>query len=218
MDTDATGVPLPTGLVMRATLWQGQAAASAVIARVLVEIFAAAGITLDVVLTLDDLLAAGARQRRASDHDFLLIDCCAGDPADIDRCVAVATRTPRAVHILHPREETVRAIGRIARRPVVWMPSAFTVAGLLDKLRALQALAAADHSEGKERPVLTTREREVLALVLDGSKNQRIAAELRISPETVKSHVCTLLTKLGASSRADLIARGHAEPPVGWDG
>jgi DNA-binding NarL/FixJ family response regulator len=51
------------------------------------------------------------------------------------------------------------------------------------------------------RARLTAREQEVLSLVVAGRDNTEIAAELVISPETVKSHVSSLLTKLEADNR-----------------
>ena len=53
----------------------------------------------------------------------------------------------------------------------------------------------------RRRPTLTRREREVLSLIVEGRENNEIAAELVISPETVKTHVSTILEKLGADNR-----------------
>jgi len=54
---------------------------------------------------------------------------------------------------------------------------------------------------GGDSPGLTKREREVLALIAKGSDNNQIAAELVISPETVKTHVSRILEKLEAGNR-----------------
>src|SRR6266700_1868038 len=48
---------------------------------------------------------------------------------------------------------------------------------------------------------LTTRELEVLQLIADGLANKEIAWKLRITEKTVKSHVSTILGKLGLQSR-----------------
>jgi DNA-binding NarL/FixJ family response regulator len=56
---------------------------------------------------------------------------------------------------------------------------------------------------------LTTREREVLQLVGAGLTNAEIAAELRLSPNTVKEHASSMFRKLGARNRADAVVRAQ---------
>ena len=53
---------------------------------------------------------------------------------------------------------------------------------------------------------LTPREREVLELVAEGMSNRAIAERLGNSEHTVKFHVSSLLGKLGAVTRAELVA------------
>lgn len=55
---------------------------------------------------------------------------------------------------------------------------------------------------------LTSREREVLELLSRGLPNKLIARRLQISEHTVKFHVSSIYTKLGASSRTDAVSRG----------
>ncbi|NOK62801.1 MAG: response regulator transcription factor [Chloroflexi bacterium AL-W] len=55
---------------------------------------------------------------------------------------------------------------------------------------------------------LTTREQEVLNLISQGLSNKLIAQQLSISEHTVKFHISSLYTKLGASSRTDAVSRG----------
>jgi two-component system, NarL family, nitrate/nitrite response regulator NarL len=57
-------------------------------------------------------------------------------------------------------------------------------------------------------PVLTPREIEVLAALRDGLSNKAAARRLGISPHTVKFHVEALFKKLGATSRAEAVAKG----------
>jgi len=52
--------------------------------------------------------------------------------------------------------------------------------------------------------MLTVREQEVAALTCLGYTNRQIAAQLGVSPETVKSHLRSLLRKLGLHSKEDL--------------
>lgn len=54
---------------------------------------------------------------------------------------------------------------------------------------------------------LTTREREVFALLARGASNAEIANELVISIFTVKTHVKKILRKLGAMNRSEAIYR-----------
>ncbi len=53
---------------------------------------------------------------------------------------------------------------------------------------------------------LTTREREVVTLIALGRDTAQIAEQLHISPETVRTHVRNAMSKLGARTRAQLVA------------
>jgi two-component system, NarL family, response regulator LiaR len=53
---------------------------------------------------------------------------------------------------------------------------------------------------------LTEREREVLALMIEGLNNSEIADRLVVSRSTAKFHVSSILSKLRASSRTEAVA------------
>ncbi|HEY6639018.1 MAG TPA: response regulator transcription factor [Solirubrobacterales bacterium] len=74
------------------------------------------------------------------------------------------------------------------------------VSALIERARKHEPPPPSSASDG---PTLTEREHEVLGLIVEGKDNNEIAAALVISPETVKSHVSTVLGKLGAGNRAE---------------
>ncbi len=63
-------------------------------------------------------------------------------------------------------------------------------------------------SDTTNRPLLTPRELEVLALVGEGMSNKTIARRLNISAHTVKYHLEAVFAKLAVRSRAEAVTRG----------
>lgn len=53
---------------------------------------------------------------------------------------------------------------------------------------------------------LTEREKEILALMVEGLQNLEIAGRLVVSQSTVKFHVSNILSKLGVTSRTEAVA------------
>ena len=69
--------------------------------------------------------------------------------------------------------------------------------------KVLQQLRAAGSSPPEESSLagLTDREMQVLRLIANGEDNAQIAAELHISPKTVKNHISNILMKLQIENR-----------------
>ena len=72
----------------------------------------------------------------------------------------------------------------------------------------LPAASQSEAGSGQTLEALTAREIEVLVLMAQGLANKNIADRLAISEHTVKFHVSSILSKLGASSRTEAVTRG----------
>jgi two-component system, NarL family, response regulator LiaR len=70
---------------------------------------------------------------------------------------------------------------------------------------AVQALVQGDTPKPPQNYDLTSREREVLTLVVEGLNNPEIAERLNVSYSTARAHVSNILFKLGVSNRAEAI-------------
>ncbi|MEU7886525.1 response regulator transcription factor [Microbispora bryophytorum] len=91
-----------------------------------------------------------------------------------------------------PRDDLFGAVRAAAEGRTVLSPG--ITARLVARVRA-----PANHS-------LSSREREVLRLVAEGSSNREIAAALFVSEATVKTHLTHIFGKLGAKDRAAAVA------------
>jgi NarL family two-component system response regulator LiaR len=86
--------------------------------------------------------------------------------------------------------------------------------GLLHPAVAARLMEEVASSGGRQVPdSLTQREREVVALIARGLSNKRIALELGISEKTVKTHVSSILGKLGLTDRTQVALYAVRE---GW--
>jgi two-component system NarL family response regulator len=71
--------------------------------------------------------------------------------------------------------------------------------------RLIQGEPAAP-AEGTPLPELTRREIEILRRLTGGASTRTMAAELHVSPATVRNHVQNILAKLGVHSRLEAAA------------
>lgn len=72
-----------------------------------------------------------------------------------------------------------------------------------------------DHAPVQPIEPLTAREEEVLLTVARGRTNAEIADELYISLSTVKSHLASLMTKLGARNRVEIAMWAYETGRIG---
>jgi two-component system nitrate/nitrite response regulator NarL len=105
-------------------------------------------------------------------------------------------------------EDLIAAVESVARGELLCSPA---LAGALG--RRVAALARARAEQPPAAVPLTTREREIAALIDEGLSNKEIARRLQIELPTVKNHVHHILEKLGVHRRAEAAAliRGRAQ-------
>ena len=104
------------------------------------------------------------------------------------------------------REAVATAAEAATRARVVAELLDEALAGLQDGETAPRLVLVSSRRFPSEPDALSAREREVLALVAEGRTNKAIADALYVSPNTVKTHVSSLLHKLQADSRVQLAA------------
>jgi DNA-binding NarL/FixJ family response regulator len=98
-------------------------------------------------------------------------------------------------------EDLVAAVRTVADGGALLAPS--VTRRLISRFAAPPSL---DSSVVSRLDRLTDREREVLIAVAAGSSNIEIAEDLYVGPATVKTHVSSILTKLGLTNRAQAVA------------
>ncbi|WP_345042132.1 response regulator transcription factor [Streptomyces sannanensis] len=103
-----------------------------------------------------------------------------------------------------PREELFAAVRAAAEGRSVLSPA--VASRLVHRVRTPQ---------GSTRTPLSSREREVLALVAKGTPNREIARLLFISEATVKTHLTHLYAKLAVTDRAAAVATAYERGILG---
>jgi DNA-binding NarL/FixJ family response regulator len=153
---------------------------------------------------------------RALRPDVTLMDIQMADMNGIDAILAIRTEFPNAKMIVLTTYEgdalAYRALKAGAR---AYLLKSLVRKDLLNTVREVNAghkhiqseVAArlADHAADDR---LTEREVQVLILMGDGNSNKLIADKLSIAEHTVKGHVKSILSKLGASDRTHAVKLG----------
>jgi two-component system nitrate/nitrite response regulator NarL len=86
----------------------------------------------------------------------------------------------------------------------IWLDSHTTAAVMRQFQTGQEASGSVQGGKGRERSPLSTREREIVALVAQGYKNKEMAEKMFISEQTVKNHLHNIFDKLGVSDRLEL--------------
>jgi DNA-binding CsgD family transcriptional regulator len=92
---------------------------------------------------------------------------------------------------------------RLAGQSAIRTTDASAARRLLEQARELATDVAGAPASASG---LTERELEIARLVIDGRTHKEIGAQLYVAPKTVEHHVARIRTKVGASTRAELLA------------
>jgi DNA-binding NarL/FixJ family response regulator len=105
------------------------------------------------------------------------------------------------------KSATLDSVVDAVRRAAV-APEVFSAAGLAAAMRRRDSV---------DKPRLTPRETEVLALLKDGLSVGQVAKGLYMSESTVKTHVAKIYDKLGATNRAQALMAAIRQGLVATD-
>ena len=102
-----------------------------------------------------------------------------------------------------PPEELLRAVRVVAAGDALLAPS------VTRRIIEQFARRPAQPQLGSQLESLTQREREVLIMLAGGKSNAELAAELFVSEGTIKTHVSSLLAKLGLRDRVQAVVLAY---------
>ena len=116
---------------------------------------------------------------------------------DTDERILAALRAGAKGYLLKgaPRAEVFNAIRVVSQG-----------GSLLQPAIASKILEQLNKSSETDAETLTDRENQVLALLAQGKSNQEIAAALSITERTVKFHVSSIMSKLSAHNRTEVVS------------
>jgi DNA-binding NarL/FixJ family response regulator len=157
-------------------------------------------VVMDIRMPLvDGIQATRDLQRRLAEPPRVLVVTTFGDDENVYAALHAGA------HGFLPKRarpaEIVDAVRIVARGESLLFPAA------IRSLAARHAPTAA--RAGTTLAELTPREREILQLVARGRSNSEIAGELYLGLQTVKTHVSSLLRKLGARDRTQAVIAAY---------
>lgn len=156
---------------------------------------------------------AALAEAAASQPDVVLMDLLMPDGDGAEAIRALATAAPRArVLVLSSFADDDRVFPAMEAGAAGYLLKDVDPDRLAEAIREVHRGRPALHPDVAERLMrrvadpgggsrLTPREREVLQLVVEGFANKQIARRLRITEKTVKTHVSSVLQKLGVADR-----------------
>jgi DNA-binding NarL/FixJ family response regulator len=153
---------------------------------------------------------------RSTRPDVTLMDVQMPDMDGIDAILAIRSEFPQArIIVLTTYEGDALAYRALKAGARAYILKSLVRKDLLSTIRSvhagqkrIQSEVAAKLADHAADDPLTEREIEVLSMMGDGNSNKMIADKLSITEHTVKGHVKSILSKLGASDRTHAVKLG----------
>jgi DNA-binding NarL/FixJ family response regulator len=176
--------------------------------------------TAAIVARQDDMEIAGTaasleelRPILAGQVDVLLLDLRLGQESGFDLLRSDADVPMPAVVVLTSYDYPQYADAALRLGAAGFVVKTAPTAELLDAVRRAAAGGLAFGVRPGNGVALSSREREVVRLVVDGASNDEIGGRLGISSRTVESHLRRLFERSNVASRTELTSRALRE---GW--
>jgi DNA-binding NarL/FixJ family response regulator len=184
-----------------------------------------AGMAPDVeIVEATDLVTARAALAAHPDAELALLDLCMPGMNGADSVAALAAGAPTVPLVVVSTNDMPRDIRAVlAAGASGFVPKHENASVLLGALRVVleggtyapTSLASASHADLAPAPALTPRQRDVLAMVVDGHSNKQIGQRLGLSEQTVKGHLLAIFRTLNVRNRVQAVQAAQALGVVG---
>jgi two-component system response regulator DesR len=150
-----------------------------------------------------------ALARRYEPH-VALLDLFVGSESGAEICGRLREVSPATRVLLISGAGRISATAARAAGASGFVTKDWAANDVVDAVREVAAGGTVFEEAAEEPPGgLSPREREVLELIATGATNAEIAAQLFLSPHTVKEHTSALYRKLGVRNRAEAVQRAQ---------
>ncbi|HZO37217.1 MAG TPA: response regulator transcription factor [Solirubrobacteraceae bacterium] len=140
----------------------------------------------------------------------VLLDLFVGSESGTEICVRLLEASPNTKVLFISGAGRISAAAARAAGASGFVTKDWAAADVANAVRMVALGMSVFEPTAEEPPGgLSPREREVLELIATGATNAEIAAQLFLSPHTVKEHTSALYRKLGVRNRAEAVQRAQ---------
>jgi two-component system, NarL family, nitrate/nitrite response regulator NarL len=179
-----------------------------------------AGLDADLeIVEATDFASARSALAAHPDADLALLDLCMPGMSGADSVAELAASAPTVPLVVVSANDAPRDIRAVlAAGASGFVPKHENANVLLGALRVVleggtyapTSLANASHGDLAPPPALTPRQRDVLAMVIEGRSNKEIGTRLNLSEQTVKGHLLAIFRTLNVRNRVQAVQTAQA--------